>query len=419
MDEKELKQLTDDLNKQIAELKKLAEKGSQDAIAVRDSLTEKIDGLTKIEDKSIADYAKGLQEQANNLEGRIKEIETKGAAKVEDIETQLDKMLKSQDYKNAAKNFKESGNASAFRGLTKVITVGSDLGGTYPIQPDREPGVSFQPRRPVLIWDLIQKGTTGSNRVDWIERNTETVATEVTAENAQFGESTYQWRQQTMPVEKITDMIKLTREMVEDAEFVRSEIMTILNFNIPHYRDVQLLTGSGVTPNLKGLLTYAKAFAKPTGMDAVSTPQNYDALKAAILQCILGYTTNTQGMGFQPNAILLNPVDAVNMELLKDTNENYVLPPFRSSNGLEISGVPVYQTPRMTVGSFLVGDLTVGKAFVKRGIEINFWDQNSTDPEYDRITVTASHRLAFRVTAEGAYGLVTATFAAAIAAIAV
>jgi HK97 family phage major capsid protein len=418
MDEKELKKLTDDINAELAKLQKAVQDGSDKAVTIKDELTSKIEGLTKVEDKSIADYAKEIQNHVNTLDGRIKEIEQKGAAKTEDIETQLDKMLSSQDYKDAVKTLKQDGSRAGFQKLVKVMTVGSDLGGTYPVTPSREPGVSAHPRVPLLLFDLIQKGTTDSNRVEWIERNTETPGTAMKAENNQFGESTYQWRQQSMPVEKITDMVKLTREMLEDAEFVRSEIMTILNFNIPYLREYQVLTGNGSTPNLKGLLTYAKTFSLPTGVDGVADPNNYDALKAAILQVNLGINSG-QKTGFFPNACVLNPVDAVNMELEKDANNNYILPPFKSAGGLAISGVPVITTPMMTVGSFLVGDLSVMKAFIKRGIEINFWDQNSTDPEYDRVTVTASHRLALRVTAEGAYGLVTGTFAAALEALAV
>lgn len=420
MDEKELKKLTDDINGKFEALQKAVEKGEQNASAIKSELTELLEGATKIDDKPIAEYAKTVQEHANTLEARIKEIEEKGAQKVESVELQLDRHLKSDDYKNAVKAYKNNGDRRGLMGLSKVLTVGSDLGGTYPIQPSREPGVSYDPRRQLFIWELIQKGTTDSNRVDWIERvaASESHQTEATSENAQFGESDYAWTQSSMPVEKLTDMIKMTREMLEDTEFVRSEIITILNYNIPYFRETQLLSGTGMTPALKGLITYAKAFALATGAEKRTNAQHYDALQAAILQVLLGNgPTYSQAAGFQPNAIVMNPVDVFNMRGNKDANENYIFPPALSTDGLMLDGVRIYQTQNITAGTFLVGDLSVGKAFVKRGIEINFWDQNSTDPEYDRVTVTASHRLAHRVTTNGAFGLVTGTFAAAIAAL--
>ncbi len=65
----------------------------------------------------------------------------------------------------------------------------------------------------------------------------------------------------------------------------------------------------------------------------------------------------------------------------------------------------------MTAGTFLVGDFSQAKAWVSRNLAINMWDQNDTDPIYDLVTFTASHRLAFGVGATKAFAFVYGTFA--------
>ena len=49
--------------------------------------------------------------------------------------------------------------------------------------------------------------------------------------------------------------------------------------------------------------------------------------------------------------------------------------------------------------------------YLKRNIEIKIWDQDSTDPEYDLKTITASCRAAVKFPAPAAYAFVYDTIA--------
>ena len=79
-----------------------------------------------------------------------------------------------------------------------------------------------------------------------------------------------------------------------------------------------------------------------------------------------------------------------------------------------MDGVRIVPTIYMTAGKFLVGDFLQAKAWVRRGLNINMWDQNASDPIYDLVTFTASHRLAFGVGATKAYAFVYGDFNSAI-----
>jgi len=95
----------------------------------------------------------------------------------------------------------------------------------------------------------------------------------------------------------------------------------------------------------------------------------------------------------------------------------YIIPPFAGANGTVIRGIRVIPSMYMTAGKFLVGDFTQAKVWVSRSLTINMWDQNDTDPIYDLVTFTASHRLAFGVGATKAYAFVYGSFDTALAAI--
>ena len=60
----------------------------------------------------------------------------------------------------------------------------------------------------------------------------------------------------------------------------------------------------------------------------------------------------------------------------------------------------------ITAGQVLVGDFTKVTLYIKRGIEIKIWDQDSTDPEYDLKTITASVRAAVKFPAPHLYAFV-------------
>ena len=292
--------------------------------------------------------------------------------------------------------------------------------GTLIIGQETEPLVARVPWRTNPIWNLVDKGVVGPNKnsVGWVERNVQTTGAAMKAENAKFGQSVAGFIKNKVDVKKITDYIKITREDMEDTDFIISEVMDLLNNQIPRLRETQLLTGSGAGDEIKGILStgtpYAKAFAVPSGVkpsNAIVT--EYDVIQIAITQVMLGNTTLAYGQGYYPTAIIMNPTDITNMRLVKDTIGQYIFPAFLGMQGMEVAGIPAIPSFDITAGTFLVGDFTRAKAFVKRDLTIRMWEQNESDPLYDLVTFTASQRLAFRIKDIEAYGFTYGTFAGA------
>ena len=134
---------------------------------------------------------------------------------------------------------------------------------------------------------------------------------------------------------------------------------------------------------------------------------------AAILQVQLGNTALLYGMGFLPTAITMNYADIANIRNLKDTLGQYIFPQYLNMDQLNIAGIPIIGSFDIPAGTFLVGDFTKAKAFIKRDLTVRMWEQNESDPIYDLVTFTGTQRLAFRVKGIESYAFVTGTFASA------
>jgi HK97 family phage major capsid protein len=425
MDEKQIKALTDQITTGISELKSEVNGKS----AKIDSLEVKYEKILSDIEKlpEMKSYAEKMQGQLDLIEGKLKDI--RGNTPEETVQTQLKKIFEGQEVKDVTTALK---SGHSVKGLSKefevktgtpiVSSASTQDSGTLAIQQEREPGVTRAPWKMTPIWNSISKGSIGAGRngISWTERLVTTDATAFVNENTSFGNLSQTWIQKFVTVSKIADFIKVSREDLEDVDYITSEVMDLLGNMIPRKREVQLLSGNGSAPNPQGLIIngtpIAKAFAVPTGVKtnfAVAT--NYDVLKTAIVQIMIGNSgTDTNVMGFIADLILMHPADIANMHLTKDTLGQYILPPFIAADGMQVDGVPIAPSLDLAAGSFVVGAFRNAKAFIKRDLNIRMWEQNESDPIQDLVTFTATQRLAFRVKTIEAYGFVTGTFNSAI-----
>jgi len=133
------------------------------------------------------------------------------------------------------------------------------------------------------------------------------------------------------------------------------------------------------------------------------------------LKVELGANSAT-AVGYMPNAVIVHPVDYYNMTRLKDTRNQYLV----GMDGImRVNGVPIYKSTRITAGTYLVGDFSQGKIYMRRNTEIKMWEQNDTDPIADLVTFTVSNRAALKIahatTGLKRYAFTTGTFEAGIA----
>jgi HK97 family phage major capsid protein len=393
----------------------------------KEALKNQLEELLVIKDgeksTKIGEFVLKMNEQILAVDSAIKSQAISGKNKVKSIYRQIEEALTSDVYKKsvAAKKLNPDTKMGApydfeLKTITQsdIDTIGSgDI--AFSLTAPLEPGVNKSPNNPTLFYDLCAKGTVSKEYIAWVERVTTTRGVASVAENGLIPSTTaVTWAEAKADVKKIADATVISNEMLEDVDYAMSEIMDLLQFNIPNLRDGQIFNGDGTSNTLTGITAtgVAKTFAKPTGVDGMASPDQMDVLATAVLQCLLGNSeSDTASIGYAPNAVVLNPVDLHNVKLLRDEEGRFKYPELWMGQP-SVAGVPIRVSTRMTVGSFLVGDFTMAKYFTRRGMTIRMWDQNGTDPLYDRVTFTASERGVLRIKAFDKFAFVKGTFSA-------
>ena len=316
---------------------------------------------------------------------KVLQLETKGIANnvPESISTLL------TEKAEELKSMKDKSGASVQITLKAVGTMGlaTNVTGQVP-QAEREAGITRIVTRNPFVLQLVNVGTIMSNVWEWVEQKNREGGSAMTAEGAAKSQADFDLVVASANVKKVTAYIKVTKEMLDDVELMRSEIDQELTELINLKINDQLLNGTGLTVNLTGINTNATAWAAGSFALAIPTPTKWDVLRTAINQVRVNL--------FEPNYILMHPTDVTGMELSKDSTGQYIMPPFAALDGTVVSGIRVVANTGIALDSFLVGDFTKAGVRFKEGLTINVGYEND-DFTKNLVTILAEARLVQRV----------------------
>lgn len=226
----------------------------------------------------------------------------------------------------------------------KEITSGATSGGAL-YAPMRDPNINTIAGRTPRLRNLLTVVNTSTGAVEYLDQTIKTNNAAPQVEGALKAESNYAWELRTLPMRTIAHWTKASVQILDDAPQLASTIDGELRYGLAIAEDVQLLNGSGVSPNLNGLITnataYAAAFAQ-TGENMI------DKVGLGMLQVALAEHL--------PNGIVLHPSDWMRMRMLKDADGKYLL----GDPGAEIEprlfGLPAVLTTAIAADKFLIGD---------------------------------------------------------------
>ena len=391
-DEKELK-LVQKLNDKITKLVTEHTRGfmTDELLAIKlKPITDKLEEIKGSEfvdksevaklTKAFDDLAEQVQKNKESGSSEIKGGFTKALKSAYD--SMKEKFSKNPDFKDASMVIKAI-----------PITTANLIGSTnYPLIPqDQEAGVLHEPRSPQTFRDDTPTGTQmAGDTWTWIERGTIIDNTGTVAENATFGTVEVSYNNKETKAKKIANYTKITRESLEDwSEFLNEVTGLISTLNNEELND-QLFNGDGTGTNLLGIKLSSVEFDSNGIIEA--NPTIWDVIRLSIAQILINGLT-----GWMPNKIYMNPADVASQEIAKDTTGNYVFPPFIMPNGMQVKGIPITETTDIPQGYFEVCDITRSQKRFKRELEIRVWEQNEDDAINDRLTITGSLRVAFRI----------------------
>lgn len=254
--------------------------------------------------------------------------------------------------------------------------------------------------RPIQVLDFIPAGQTSQSSVVYMEETTLTENSAETAEAAAYPENAYALTERTESVRKIAAFLPVTDEQLEDVPQVRGYINNRLPMSLRRRLDNQIVNGSGVAPNLTGILN--KSGIQTHTQASVGGDKIVDALyRAARKVRVTGRAA--------PNGIIIHPNDFEDVRLMKTNDGAYVWGHPSEAGPDRIWGMPIALADLIAENTAIVGDFAYSELAERRGIVIKISDSHDDYFIKGKQAIRADMRAAFIIYRAAAFCQVTLT----------
>lgn len=288
------------------------------------------------------------------------------------------------------------------------------VGAVYqtPVLTEYDRTVIRAPRQRLVVADLLGAGTLSGNAISYFVENPAmeggftTVAEGAQKPQLHFLDPTTV----TDNLKKIAGFIKFSDEMLEDLDFVVSEINTRLLYELGRFEELQLLRGNGTGTNVLGLLN-RNGIQKMTRTASESVA---DFL-------FKGMTSVSTASGLEADGIVIHPLDYQDLRLSKDGNGQYFAGGYfqgQYGNGTIMEQPPIWGlrtvvTPAVNRGEVLIGAFNqAATVYRKGGVRVESTNSHANDFTTNLVTVRAEERVALAVRRPAGIAQLTLTPAA-------
>jgi HK97 family phage major capsid protein len=333
------------------------------------------------------DEFNALTEKFNDLNSRIdaQEVATKKFNESREPKSFRNTLTKaiSEGAIDALKN----GNARSAKFEIKAdMTTGADFTGEV-IAADRVSGYKFDPTRSTHVRQLIPTGSTASDVVRFVKESGYSNGAGATAEGSTLTQSDFDMTASDANVQKIGTYFRISEEMLADTPQLTSYLSARAPEKLLEVEDTQILSGTGVSPQLSGIITDSADFAAGGFANAIESANEFDVLTVAMNQLSLS--------NYQANYIMINPTDFHRILLLKDSNNNYLKDQWYQGFEPRINGVPVILSTAITSDKYLIGNFSVGtQLWVRDNVSVEFFREDGTNVRDGFVTCRVMERVA-------------------------
>jgi len=251
------------------------------------------------------------------------------------------------------------------------------------LEPQRQPGIVQEPNRRFTIRQLCMPGRTAAASIEFVRENVFTNAAAMVSEGGDKPESNITYALETENVRKIAHHINATKEILDDAPQLQSQIDGRLRYGLDLVEENQLLLGDGTGQNLNGLIPNATDF-DPAFTPA--SPTKIDTLRLAMLQVRLAE--------YEASGVVMHPTDWAEIELTKDAENRYIMANPLGLAGKVLWGAPVVDTVAITAGRFLTGAFNMAaQIFDREDALVEISTEHASNFTKNMVTILAEKRL--------------------------
>jgi HK97 family phage major capsid protein len=232
------------------------------------------------------------------------------------------------------------------------------------VGPFYDPRIRNLPQRALFVRSLIPVRQIDSDKVWYLRQTVATQSAAPVAAGAVKPTSVYTIERIEEPVRTLAHVTEaLDRALLSDFDALVEFLDNQLRLGVLLAEEAQIINGSGVSPNLRGILNTSGIQTQARGTDP-----HADAIYKAMVKLRLAF--------FEPDGICLHPSDWQTIRLTKTADGEYQTAPVTDDGVERLFGKPVIQSPVIAQGTGLVGAFAVGSTV---------WDRESA-----RITFTES-----------------------------
>lgn len=236
-------------------------------------------------------------------------------------------------------------------GAKAIVNVGTNTtagGNAAPMVVNDQRGLLAPLFRPITMLDLITRGNTTSDTIEFFREVARTNAAapvgEATATGGASGlkpESAVRFERVTAPVKTLATWIPVTRKALADVGQIRTILDAYLMQFLDEVLEDQVLNGDGTGENLIGIRSVASA---TQAFDTDTLTVSRKALTQIRLNLV------------QPTGFVFNPVDVEGIDLMQDGNGRYYGSGPFGIGPRTLWGLPVAESAQQPAGEGLLGD---------------------------------------------------------------
>lgn len=216
------------------------------------------------------------------------------------------------------------------------------------------PGLLEMPHRRRYLRDLIPSVPVTSDKVDYVKQTVNTNAAAAVSAGGQKPKSTYTIARQTATIAVIAHMSEaIDRSLLADYDAAVAFVNDVLTIGVLEEEEDQLLNGSGVAPNLTGILNTAGIQTQALGTDP-----RFDAIHKSL--------TKVRLSNFEPDGIVMHPNDWEQVRLTRTADGEYIQGAPFEEGAEQLFGKPVITTTVLAEGTALVGAFAQGATVYDR-----------------------------------------------------